>query len=363
VMTVQGSLFLIGYSVGPLAQMVLIACIGNTWRLSELHIFLCSGFALWPLLLPGFYLLEKTPSEREAELRQGLTSDVGDPATASSEVASTGTPPVPPTDAWKLQRVMGIRKKWLVPVLIELCSLITALGAGMTVKFFPLFFKEDYNFQPIALNGLSAGYTISIAIFVQLCRKVSGKVGRCQAAFTWQVCGVLALFALWRAQPLPLVIFLYIIRGSFMNALGPINSAIILDCVDSKYRGRWSALQSISRFSWSGSAVLGGWIADAHSYRYTFFITGLIYAVSAVLYTPLLLMVPMERPSSGGAGAAATSAAAGDAEAAGRQGEGGGEGGKAHGESMLSLQPTGREVAAVAEDRDRSKSAARTTAP
>merc|ERR1719444_228580 len=107
-----------------------------------------------------------------------------------------------------------------------------------------------------------------------------------------------------------------------MNALGPINSAIVLDCVDSKYRGRWSALQSISRFSWSGSAVLGGWLADAHSYRYTFFITGLIYAFSAALYTPLLFMVPMERPSGGARGGAGAggAAGAGGEQAAGRGG-------------------------------------------
>mmetsp|Transcript_40856 Transcript_40856/g.108006 ORF Transcript_40856/g.108006 Transcript_40856/m.108006 type:complete len:511 (-) Transcript_40856:72-1604(-) len=362
-MAMQGSLFLIGYSVGPLAQMAVIAYTGDTWRLSQLHVFLCSGFALWPLVLPGFLLLEKTPSEREAELRRGLTSDVGG-AGASASASPGGTAPAQavalsasPADTWKLERVMGVRKKWFVPILIELCSLIIALGAGMTVKFFPLFFKEVYHFEPIALNGLSGSYTICIAIFVQLCRKASSKIGRCQAALLWQVCSVAALFALWLADPLPLVIFLYIIRGSFMNSLGPINSAIVLECVDSKYRGRWSALQSISRFSWSGSAVLGGWIADSHSYRYTFFITGLIYAVAAVLYVPLLLMVPKEQPASGSAsscsGEGRGAASAQDSE----------EGGKAHGESVVSLQPANcREAAAVVENRSRSDSLGTTAA-
>lgn len=200
-------------------------------------------------------------------------------------------------DDWKTTRVLGVQKKWFVPILIEFCSLIMAMGAGMTVKFFPLFFKEDYGLKPIAFNGLSAGYTLAIAVFVQLCRKVSSKLGRCQAVLMWQSLGVFCLFALYKSQPLFLVILLYIIRGAFANALGPINSAIVLECVDPKLRGRWTALQSISRFSWSGSAVLGGWLADSHDYRYTFLITAFIYAASAVCYSPLLFIVPAQTSS------------------------------------------------------------------
>merc|ERR1712187_367776 len=109
--------------------------------------------------------------------------------------------------------------------------------------------------------------------------------------------GVLCLFALYKTRPLFLVIFLYIIRGAFANALGPINSAIVLECVPPHLRGRWSAIQSISRFSWSGSAVLGGWLADSHDYRYTFLFTAFIYAAAAALYFPLVFIVPAQTPS------------------------------------------------------------------
>jgi len=258
-------------------------------ELSQLHVFLCSGFAMWPLVLPAFFLFEKTPAELQGELQTNLTADNGNAV----------NPSVANEEAWKSQRLLGVKRKWLVPIVVETSGLITAIGAGMTIKFFPLFFKEDYEFKPIALNALSAGYTVSIALFVQLCLKVSKRIGRCQAAFAWQTCGIIALFGLWKAQPLVLVIFLHIIRGSFMNACSPINSAIIMDCVDSKYRGRWSAIQSLSRVTWSGSAILGGWLADSHDYRYTFLITAIIYSVAAVLYLPLLFLVPREQAQIG----------------------------------------------------------------
>jgi hypothetical protein len=288
--------------------MGLIAGVGDVWSLAELHVFLCVGFCFWPMVLPAFFFFERTPQEREAEeLRTRLTTAGEGAGGGASSHGGAGCPPAnspasgPQGDGehWNEKRVLGVKKKWLVPLLIELCSLITAMGAGMTVKFFPLFFKEDYHFTPMALCGLSSAYTLSISFFVQICRKLSGKIGRCQAALTWHAFGTLCIFVLYKAEPLPLVVGLYIIRGSFMNAMGPINQAIIMDCVDTKFRGRWSALQSISRFSWSGSAIFGGWLADSHDYRYTFLITGLIYAVAAVFYVPLLFLVPSATPVAG----------------------------------------------------------------
>lgn len=296
VMATQGSLFLVGYSMGPLAQMGIIAQVGDTWGLGQLHIFLCVGFALWPLVLPAFFLFKPTRSELENQrdgLQEGLaTGSVGGGSGAGGSVQQENEANV--VEHWSDKRVLGVKKKWLVPALIEFCSLITAMGAGMTVKFFPLFFKEDYHFDPMALCGLSAGYTITIALFVQGCRAVSEKIGRCQASLTWHLLGTFCLFLLWKAETLPVVVFIYIIRGAFMNAKGPIDQAIVMSCVDTKFRGRWAALQSISRFSWSGSAILGGLLADSHDYRYTFLITGFIYLTSAVLYVPLVFMVPAD---------------------------------------------------------------------
>jgi len=300
VIAMQSTVFLIGYSVGPLAQMGLIAVVGDVWSIHQLHIFLLTGFAIWPLVLPAFPMFQRTRTELN-NLQENLTA--GDNATAAvPATAAVAAGAATRNDAWQEQRVLGMKKKWVVPLLIELCSLITAMGAGMTVKFFPLFFKEDYHFEPTALCGLSAAYTLSIAVFVQICRKLSQKVGRCRAALMWHVLGVITLLVLCRVESLSFVIFFYIIRGAFMNAKGPIDQAIVMDCVDSKYRGRWSAIQSISRFSWSGSAILGGLLADSHDYRYTFFITAIVYTISAVLYTPLLFWVPEQaRPAAAAA--------------------------------------------------------------
>ena len=42
----------------------------------------------------------------------------------------------------------NMRYARVVPWLICTLDVVTAIGAGMTVKFFPLFFKEDYGLNP-----------------------------------------------------------------------------------------------------------------------------------------------------------------------------------------------------------------------
>ena len=49
-------------------------------------------------------------------------------------------------------------------------------------------------------------------------------------------------------------------------------------------RGGWNAVDSITRFGWSGSAVVGGFIIDAYGYSLAFLVTGAMLATAALLW-------------------------------------------------------------------------------
>lgn len=285
-----GALGAMCFGMGPLLQIAVELLIGNTWDLRQLHIFLAAGFIFYPLALIFVMLLRPTSVELQAN---GLGDELAAEAEGRSSRERAESAAVAAVDGeWKEDELFGIKKKWLVPLIIEFCGLITCIGAGMTVKFFPLFFKEDYGFSPVAFNALTVAYSLAIGCFVWAFQKVGTRIGIVPSAFLCHVLGTSCLFALWQAKALPLCVAVYLLRGGIMNAKGPIDSGIVMDCVDSKYRGRWAALQSISRVSWAGSAALGGWLADSHDYRFTFFITGCIYATSALPYASLLCIVP-----------------------------------------------------------------------
>ena len=89
--------------------------------------------------------------------------------------------------------------------------------------------------------------------------------------------------------------------------------------------GKFNAIESIGRVSWTGSAVIGGALIDAFSYvlpchmrcrwyapgyasrarggiryRVCFAVTGVIYAVALAALVPLIWLVPQEKVSIGG---------------------------------------------------------------
>jgi len=255
--------------VGPLLGYFLFKYFGDVWDISVLHSILIIGFLL--MIPANMFLVDWT------DIPNGMFSphvapatDIDSPLLSSSKVVSTS----------------------IVPYIVCLNDVITCIGAGMTVKFFPLFFKNDYGFDPTHLQLLFTVYCFAFALFTWACEKVAAKIGRVQSSMLFSFCGVLCLFSLAYIENLPLVVLVFILRGAFQNAIYPIDRSIIMDFVPSDQRGRWNSIESISAMTWSGSAVIGGYLMDSHDYRYTFVITGWIYLVACCLRTPLLFLVP-----------------------------------------------------------------------
>ncbi|CAE7408382.1 unnamed protein product [Symbiodinium natans] len=250
----------LGYGAGPFLSLFLLAYFGNEWKLSVLHFVLIIGFI--GMIPANFFLvgLKDAQHEEEGPEASGAFSNL------------------------KYARV--------VPWLICGLDIITAVGAGMTVKFFPLFFKEDYGMNPGQIQLLFAVYGLSFGFFTWLCEKAAEHMGRVEAGLLFSSAGVVCLFLLAYLRWLPAVLVVFVIRGALANSIYPIDKSILMDFVPSSERGRWNAAESISSMSWSGSAVLGGYLMDAYDYRQTFVITGFIYAVAALMRLPLFLMVP-----------------------------------------------------------------------
>merc|ERR1711988_1982131 len=62
----------------------------------------------------------------------------------------------------------------------------------------------------------------------------------------------------------------------------PLKKSILMDFSRRQERGGWNAVDSITRFGWSGSAVVGGFIIDAYGYSLAFLVTGAMLATAAL---------------------------------------------------------------------------------
>ena len=187
---------------------------------------------------------------------------------------------------------------WAVPYILFVSNMLVAVGSGMTVKFFPLWWKEDNHLSPTDVQIIYVFAPLAIMVVGGIWVGLSRRIGRVQALMVSKIAGcsamVLLVILFHSGAPTFLALVpVYLLRTSLMNGTYPIQESILMDCVPSEMRARWKSLDSITAFGWCGSAFLGGFIADKAGYTSTFLVTAALQFVGGVvLQIPLLFMVP-----------------------------------------------------------------------
>lgn len=196
-----------------------------------------------------------------------------------------------------------------IPHVIIFSDLISGFGSGMTVKFFPLFFSKKLHLSPIATNSIYIVVPVFMTIMSLCAQTLSKKYGRVQISILYAYIGAIALFVMyilgcisndhWEEWPLFSVLPLYFISTA-QHCVRPLKKSILMDYVPVHQRGRWNSLDSVTRFGWSGSALVGGWIVDHWSYSGSFFITAMVQILASTLLVTLIRLVPLERSNGSG---------------------------------------------------------------
>merc|ERR1719320_274823 len=99
-------------------------------------------------------------------------------------------------------RATRVKYAHLVPYIITISDFIKAFAAGMTIKFFPLFFKNEVNMSPAQVSAISATTYFLLIFFIYLSGKVSNRLGKIQTLLIAAVCGscLLILMAVVKSQ-------------------------------------------------------------------------------------------------------------------------------------------------------------------
>lgn len=185
-----------------------------------------------------------------------------------------------------------------VPHTVFIASLVMAIGSGLTVQFFPLFFKNTCHMTPSEVQGIYVVIPIAMVISSFACQRTAQSIGRVQTTIIFKIIGLVALFVMvflkdyhdnWRVM-----VPIFVVRTAFMNATYPLEESILMDTVPKDQRARWKSLESVASCGWCGSAALGGFLSDKHGYPFTFLITGVIQMVSTIMWIVLIPVVPDE---------------------------------------------------------------------
>ena len=228
---------------------------------------------------------------------------------------------------------------WALPYVLFSSSVAFALGSGMTVKFFPLFFKNDLRLSPVAVQSIYLILPLLMAWCSGFAERAAKTIGRVTVLVGFKCVGISLLItmavlrdwvapggsaahpnatAAWNTNEYEVevgsggsggggepsesilvryaktffMVAIYLVRTVLMNATYPIEEAILMDYVPKSTRARWKALDSISAFGWCGSAALGGLIADKYDYSTTFLATASLQALGTLMFSSLWLLIP-----------------------------------------------------------------------
>ena len=176
-------------------------------------------------------------------------------------------------------------------------DVVSMLGSGMTVKFFPLFFWREVGLSPIKVQVIYVLAPTGIACCAFVAQKLSKRIGRVWVTVCTKVCACILLAVMTKVNDGPLIIVLYLLRTWLANCCSGLTRSILNDYVRKEERARWNAAESINRFGWSGSAVLGGHLVDRYGYRFTFLITAGLQLCSAAILSSLARVVERESTS------------------------------------------------------------------
>lgn len=265
--------------IGPLFAVFLFLYFGDNWQVSTLKEVIFFGlFGILVGVIILYFMDDKYSLGNESESDYLIKNGNGN--------GENGT-----------FKTKGFLQGNELALFVVFLGLIIGVGAGMTVRFFPIFFEgHPYNLPPTVVNFVYFLVAVLTGIMGIVVTKSVGRVGKVESIIIVQVIAIICLLTIALIPPLVILIPIFIIRGSFMNSSQPVKSAIIMDLVPKKNRGLFQSLQVLTQnFFWSLSAGVGGVLLETYNFPVLFISTAIIYVFGTLPFILVLKKIPNNR--------------------------------------------------------------------
>ncbi|MGC9779899.1 MAG: MFS transporter [Candidatus Heimdallarchaeota archaeon] len=263
----------VAMAAGPFINIGLFAIFGNVHDLVSMRNVMSVGFAISLIAIVILFLFKDKRS-------------LGEESEAiAEEVAQVN-------GISRLANMDSNKAAKLIPYLLVGGNVIIGIGAGMTIKYFPVFFRDYYTMSPIIIQAIMGATALATGILAVVSQKLSLKLGRVQTIFTVQFIATACLLVIVIYPPLGVLIPIFIARGAFMNAAQPLSRSILMDIIPKKQRGKWNSIEAIAwGLFWNVSAFIGGFlVGDNNNFFLCFIITTFVYILGLV---PTIILMPL----------------------------------------------------------------------
>lgn len=177
------------------------------------------------------------------------------------------------------------KTKTSIIVKLFLPNLITGLGAGLSIPFMNLYFK---NWLHIQTHDIGIYFSISQFLMITgllSAPLISEKIGKIRTVFFSQIFSIPFLIIMGITKNIPLAVSSFLIRAALMNMAQPLFTNFAMEKVHKDDQPLTNALLVIAWTAGRGlSAGIGGFLIEhLSSYGPPFFTTGFLYLLSSIL--------------------------------------------------------------------------------
>jgi MFS family permease len=177
------------------------------------------------------------------------------------------------------------RKSKDVLIKYTLTSAILAFGAGMVVPLMTLWFSLQYGISDKISAPILAVSSVLIALAILAAPLLAKRLGLVKAMVITQAASTIFMFLTPLSSNYALAGLTYSMRALLMNMASPLSQSMIMGLVAEDERGAASGISgALWRLPNALSTWIGAWIMGIGLLAEPFFIAGLFYIVSIILF-------------------------------------------------------------------------------
>lgn len=173
---------------------------------------------------------------------------------------------------------------WRLILKLFLPGLVVGIGAGLSIPFLNLYFKNVFQTATSYIGILYSGQQLLMITGLLIAPVIAERIGKIKTVVVSQLASIPFLVVLGLTTNFILAIIAFLVRAALMNMAQPLFTNFAMEKVKHDEQAFTNALLVIAwTAGWGASASVGGFLIERFSYTIPFLLTSVLYLISTVI--------------------------------------------------------------------------------
>ncbi len=182
----------------------------------------------------------------------------------------------------KVERLKLLSGKLLLKLFTP--NLIVGIGAGLSVPFLNLYFKEVFSSATRSIGFFYSLQQLLMITGLLIAPVLAERIGKIRTVAISQLLSIPFLIILGISRSLVIAVFAFLFRAALMNMGQPLFTNFAMEKVKPDEQPLTNALLTVAfTTGWGASASIGGILIEHLSYSVPFFVTSALYFIATMV--------------------------------------------------------------------------------